>query len=154
MKKIKLTNGGYALISDQDLELVSKYKWGANYINNNVISTTKINGKRLNLSIFIMNPPKGMIVDHINGDRFNNTRKNLRICTNLQNTRNCKLSVRNSSGYKGVHWHIRHKKWIARITVNYHKINLGDFKNPKEAAQAYNEAAIKYFGEFARLNRI
>jgi hypothetical protein len=62
--------------------------------------------------------------------------------------------ITNTSGFKGVIWHKQSKKWYARITLNYKRIDLGLFKDKIQAAIAYNEAAIKYHGEFARLNKI
>lgn len=80
---------------------------------------------------------------------------NVRIATPSQNGANSvKWSKKTSSKYKGVYWNTGCKKWLAKIGVNRVRIHLGVFVDEKDAARAYNEAALKYFGEFARLNNI
>lgn len=98
--------------------------------------------------------PDGFQTDHIDGDRLNNTRANLRTVTQQQNKWNRGLESTNSSGYKGVQKHGASKKWQAKISVNNKPIHLGVFENKEAAALAYNEAATKYFGDFAKLNII
>lgn len=153
MKRINLTNGGVTQISDKDHKNVSKFKWflhrGAD--NKDYVKRTKDEAP---LSRFIMNPEKGMIVDHIDGNTLNNTRENLRICTPAENSRNSILYETNTSGFRGVVWRKEDKKWSARITVNYKRKFLGNYESIVDAAKAYNEAARKYHGEFAKLNYI
>lgn len=108
----------------------------------------------------IMNAPKGLVVDHIDGNKLNNQKNNLRICTQGNNSKNQKKPKNNSSGYKGVmldSWAVSQnlkKKWIARIKVNRKGINLGRYLTKIEAAIAYNKAAEFYYGEYANLNII
>jgi len=90
-------------------------------------------------------------VDHIDGNTLDNRRKNLRVATASQNSRN-KISVCGTSQYKGVSWVESRQRWIACICVNHANKTLGYFKNEQAAALAYNNAASRYFGEFARLN--
>lgn len=92
---------------------------------------------------------KGEFVDHINGDGLDNRRKNLRLATTQQNRGNA-TSHSNATGYKGVSWHKQGKKYQAKIKVNNKTIYLGLHKTAEEAHAAYCEAAVKYFGEFAR----
>ena len=95
--------------------------------------------------------------DHIDLDKLNNQRSNLRRCTKKDNDRNKGLLKSNTSGYTGVWFHKgkwRIKRWVAEIHVNNKKISLGHFLTKEEGALAYNQAAQKYFGEFARLNDI
>ena len=92
--------------------------------------------------------------DHIDTDKLNNRKSNLRTCTTAENSRNCKLSKNNTSGYKGVSWDKAKRKWAADIMRNYKYIHLGYFEDKEDAADAYNEAALKYHGEFAKLNSI
>ena len=89
------------------------------------------------------------LTDHINGDKLDNRRENLRVANNAENTRNQSKSSKNTSGYKGVFYKKDKRKWCARIKVNYVSIHLGYYGTPEEAHKAYCEAADKYFGEFA-----
>lgn len=91
-------------------------------------------------------------VDHRDGDGLNNQRHNLRIATSSQNQGNqCKTQGR-TSRFKGVSWAKRHGKWVAQIQVKRRSKNLGYFRREEEAAAAYDQAALRFFGEFARLN--
>ena len=100
----------------------------------------------------IMNPSRKEQVDRINHDTLDNRRENLRICNSRENQGNEKISKNNISGFKGVSWRIDRKKWRAYISINRKQISLGHFDIKEEAAKAYNEAAKKYFKEFALLN--
>ena len=103
-------------------------------------------------------------VDHINGDKTDNRRSNLRVATNGQNRANSKLNDNNKSGLKGVHLKKRPAsknrerkqrsdtmgdRWVAQINVNGKKYHLGNFDTKEEAHEVYSEAARKHFGEFA-----
>lgn len=102
----------------------------------------------------IMHCPKNKQVDHIDGNGLNNQKCNLRIVTQQQNGWNRGTSGKNRSGYKGVCWLKQNRKWLAKIVVNYDAKSLGYFNSKKDAARAYNIAAKKYFGEFAKLNKL
>ena len=95
-----------------------------------------------------MNPPDGMEVDHVNGDKFDNRRSNLRVCSHLENSFNRKLSKNNKTGFNGVQFDKDKKKFRAIIRRKH----LGYFSDPREAAIFYDKEAIKLFGEFARTN--
>lgn len=109
---------------------------------------------RVPIHRFIMNAPDNMRVDHINGITFDNRKSNLRLATNSQNSQNKGMRKDNTTGYKGVCFDKEAKKYQASIRYNGKKIYLGKYDNPVDAALAYNEAAEKYFGEFARINII
>lgn len=100
--------------------------------------------------------PKGMDVDHINGDTFDNRRCNLRLATRAQNCANQGISPRNTSGFKGVSLHKCNRilKWRAKLLHNGKRIHIGCFSNPQDAARAYDAAAIRHFGEFAKTNEM
>jgi hypothetical protein len=98
--------------------------------------------------------PKGMVIDHLDGNPLNNQKKNLRICTHSENMRNRNLYVNNTSGFKGVYWHKTTKKWMSYIRINKKSLYLGIYTCPIDAAKAYNDAALKYHGEFAHINKI
>lgn len=92
------------------------------------------------------------VPDHINGDRLDNRRENLRVATHRQNVRNAKLRAGGSSQYKGVAWRPTRSCWRARIRVDYKQIHLGHFGDEAAAARTYDTAARELFGEFANLN--
>lgn len=121
------------------------YVYGSNY-KKKILS--------LRLQRFLTNcTDKKLKVDHINGDTLDNRKSNLRICTNAENSRNSAKSKNGLwSKYKGVHKD--RNRFVARIKVDYKEINLGSFKHEINAAIAYNNAAIKYHKDFARLNAI
>lgn len=91
--------------------------------------------------------PKGSQVDHINGDRTDNRKSNLRVCTNTQNNWNKKKTIRNKSGYKGVYENIA-GKWIAQITVGGTTKHLGTFDTAQEAGRAYDNYAMLIHGQY------
>lgn len=97
---------------------------------------------------------KGEMVDHIDRNSANNTRANLRLASHAENMQNRKAMSSNKSGYRGVSWSKRHRKWKCAIRANKQYFWLGHFQNAKDAALAYNEAAILLHGEFAQLNVI
>jgi hypothetical protein len=94
--------------------------------------------------------PKGQI-DHINGIRSDNRFCNLRDVSQNQNMSNSKKHKDNLSGYKGVSWHKKDKKWRCRICFNGKHIFIGNFNTKEEAHESYKKAAVQFFGEFARL---
>lgn len=153
MMLIPLTKGKFASVSIEDYMELRKYNWSVNSCNY-ASRGKKINGKKkfITMHRFIMNPPDGMQVDHINGNRLDNRRCNLRICTRSQNCSSRDSSTKNKSGFRGVIFHSSTKKWRACIKVNQKMISLGLFHTKLEAARAYNDAAIQNFGQFARVN--
>ncbi len=112
----------------------------------------KRNGKKISLHRLLMNPGPGLCVDHIDGNKRNNQRSNLRIATRRQNAlnRRPKLNGCADSNYKGVAF--QDGKWRARIGVDGEQLSLGYFKSENAAARAYDHAAVLYFGEYAQLN--
>ena len=163
MKQIQLTQGQIALVDDEDYGLVSQYKWWAakNYDGTyHAVSKEKIGKKRVVLRMhrLIMGVKYGekQVVHHKDHNTLNNTRDNLEICTYQQNSRHqVKLRTRKtSSEYKGVSWKKSHNKWQTHIGIGGKRKRLGYFTDEKEAAKAYNDAAIEHFGEYALLNEI
>lgn len=154
VKEIKLTKGYVAIVDDDDYDELSKYNWVANKPNKTCVYARR-NSKDGNhyMHRIITDCPKGMEVDHINGDKLDNRKLNLRICTHSNNGKNMKpWSKGTSSIYKGVCWENFTSRWKAEITIDRKHITLGRFSNEADAALAYNAAAIKYHGGFARLN--
>lgn len=93
-------------------------------------------------------------VDHIDRNKLNNLRSNLREATQSQNMMNSSARSDNTSGYRGVNFYKRDKKWRAYINIEGINVHLGYFFTKEEAALVYNEAAIKYFGVYANLNKV
>jgi hypothetical protein len=157
MKKIKLSQGKYALVDNEDYEKLSKYKW---YSQKNRLTwyTTrwiKKDGKwkQIQMHRQIMKTPKGMVTDHIDHNGLNNQKKNLRICTVQQN--NCNnLQKAGKSGVRGVYWYKRYNNWHVQITINGKRTHIGYYDDINEAAKEWNRVAKKYNGEFAILNKV
>lgn len=93
-----------------------------------------------------------VLLDHVDGNGLNNAWANLRSATTAENTRHQGIRSNNSTGFKGVIWQPRERRWRAVIGVDGKKIHLGCYATPEAAAQAYDEAAMKHHGEFAGLN--
>jgi hypothetical protein len=91
-------------------------------------------------------------VDHINNNSLDNRRENLRVCTRQQNMFNCSKRSGTSSKYKGVHFHRKANKWQATISVDHKIIYLGLYSTEMEACLVRDRAAVKYHGDFAKLN--
>lgn len=100
----------------------------------------------------IMCPGPGMVVDHINGDSLDNRRINLRVCLPCENAKNRRVGINNRSGFKGVNWVKSHKQFVAKIGRCRSKDFLGYYRTAIEAANAYDDAAVEHFGEYANLN--
>ena len=143
---LPLTKGYVTLLSDIDVE-VCNISW--HYCNG--YAAARIKGKIIYLHRYLMNPQEGLEVDHVNGDKRDNRRENLRVCTHRQNMCNWD-NRRGISKFRGVSWSKARSKWIAQIQVDGVSRRIGRFNSEEEAARAYDAAAIKLFGEFARPN--
>lgn len=150
MKKILLADGSEVLVDASDYERISERRWYPVY-RGHLTYAESSNPDQILLHRFIMGDPSGT-VDHINGNTRDNRRSNLRVCTQQENSRNRRIGKNNNSGFKGVSWKADIGKWRARIMVDRKEISLGAFDDKVSAARAYDNAAIEFFGEFARLN--
>lgn len=158
---IKLTQGKEAIIDLADLSLVAPYRWYAQKGRYTFYAYSKSNSKYKNkltmLHTLILNTPKDMETDHIDGNGLNNSRSNLRIVTTAQNARNRRKPVSGKvSQYKGVTKHFHKFRAIISYRENKKKknIHIGLFASEHDAARAYNAKAVELFGEHACLNII
>lgn len=163
LKELKLTKGFVALVDDEDYEKVGHLKWlvvgpdHAPYAARAESTGLKKPRQRivkLHRVLMGLGPGDAQHVDHINGKTLDNRRSNLRLCANHENQRNRGPFKNKKNPYKGVYFEKTSSinPWKASITVNGKFLHLGLYKTPEEAAVAYDTAALKYFGEFARLN--
>jgi len=127
-------------IDTSDVECVKNYKW---HLDKKGYASCTALGKRLHN--FLMNTPRGYVTDHINQNKLDNTRKNLRICTNSRNLINNKK--------RGISFHKKINRWRARITVDGKEIYLGNFIFEKDALKARAKAVQKYLSEPLRERR-
>lgn len=141
---------GYAIVSDNDFIELNKYKW---HISGGYAVREGVNKngrrKRIKMHRTILNIKKKEYCDHINGDKLDNRRENLRVCTNQQNQRNSKKHIDSKSKYKGIRFH--HGKWEVRVSIDKNNRIHRYFDSKLKAVTAYNKIVKKYHGEFARL---
>jgi len=146
---IPLSNGSYAYVDAADYEWLSQWAWnvvGGGYAARND------NGKTVLMHRQILRPPRGKFVDHKDGNRANNCRSNLRVCTRKENMRNLRKQNGSVSRFKGVTYCKRMDKWFGRCWYEGGDHYLGSFDDEVEAARAYDRRAVEMLGEFARLN--
>lgn len=153
-KTIKLTQDKEVIVDAEDYEKFNVFKWyySVGYANRD--TRTKDGGRVISMHRELMNAGDNEMVDHINGNTLDNRKENLRFCTKSTNAMNRGIPSNNKTGYKGVHYYKAYKNYQAYISCNKKRINLGYFKTAEEAAIAYNNAALLYHGEFAKLNVI
>ena len=147
----KGAEGKFALVSPEDYDRVMTKRWfyGTSYA---CLSRYK-RGCAITLHRWLLDAPEDMYVDHINGNRLDNQRNNLRICLPSENNFNqAKTSSPTSSKYKGVCWNKNKRRWQSNICCKGKRTQLGLFRDEINAALAYDRKAAVLFGEFARLN--
>src|SRR3990167_10013470 len=150
MKKIKLTQGKYALVDAEDFDWLNQWKWhfDGNYAVRSVY-LGKIDGKYRHKTIWMHRLINETLAefetDHINKNKLDNQKNNLRIVTSQQNNFNRAIQKNNSSGHQGISWFKRDSKWRAHIKFNRIVKHLGYFSNIKDAISARKEAELLYF---------
>jgi hypothetical protein len=162
MKKIKLSQNKYALVSDIDFKFLNQWKWHAAkrsnifYAEHNTPRDNEGKQKTILMHRIILERKLGhsnfKYTDHKDGNGLNNQRRNLRPATYTENHCNQRKYKNNTSDFKGVNRH--EGKWVARVEMNKKREFLGYFDDKIEAAKAYNKRAIELHGQFAKLNKI
>ena len=157
VKKIPLSKGKFALVDNKDYAFLTQWKWhyiSPGYAARNSKMVDGVRPSKILMHREINKTETGMDTDHEDNNGLNNQRFNLRDSTRTQNNTNSAKRKNKTSKFKGVCFCKRSKKWKSRIQTVNGNINLGDFKNEKLAAKAYDAAAEKYFGKFARHNGV
>jgi len=144
-----------AIIDDENYDLASSFRWHTSKTpDGRYYYKTEVKNKVIYMHRLIIGAKEEEEVDHINRITYDNRKINLRICNHSENSKNRLSRVDATSKYLGVHWSSRHKKWIAQLCVNYKVVFSYTCILEEQAALAYNDAAIKYHGDFANLNVI
>jgi len=153
MREILLTKGKVAIVDDEDFEEVNKHKWYC-MPHRNTFYACRHGGNYsiINMSHQIMGNVDGKVIDHINRNGLDNRRCNLRFCSVSENCRNKKLNSNNTSGFRGVHWDLKCKKWVVQVQSNYTVVYRALFDDKVEAAMDYDRKARELFGDFVVLN--
>ncbi len=158
-RRIRLTQGKYAIVDPDDYYWLNKHKWSASRVYTKFYAVRvgpgrKGNrGKSYRMHREVANTPEGMECDHINGNSLDNRKANLRSATRQQNCwNNSKRKARTLSKYKGVSFNRKGRPWKAMLTVSGKWTYLGSFDSEKKAAKAYDKAAKHHFGQYANLN--
>ncbi len=148
MKTIGLNKGYQTVVDDEDYDFLSQFTW---HIHGPKEHPYVRSSYKMLMHKMILGCADSYEIDHIDGDSLNNQRSNLRVCTRQQNNSNRNKYKIGHSKYKGVTKRLT-GQWRARIRVDYKLISLGDYDTEICAAKAYDEAATKHFGIFAKLN--
>lgn len=156
MKEIPLNQGKVALVDDEDFEYLSQWKWTYNPNGGGYASRTDRSGEKQRTVLMhkqLIQTENGYQVDHINRNRLDNRKSNLRICTPGQNARNAtKRKDGITSKFKGVYFNNRNSKYTAAIQINGKRHHLGYYDEELDAAYYYNQKALEFHKEFAVLN--
>lgn len=153
MKHIQLTQGQVAIVDDEDYDELSRFSWyvdNKGYAQRNQNEVTPRTTIRMHQQILGVIP--GMQIDHLNRNRLDNQRTNLRYISPVNQARNVGMKKNNSSGFKGVSWWSKTGKWRAYITFERKPITIGYFFAKVDAARAYDEKAKELFGQYALTN--
>lgn len=158
MAEIKLPHGFVAIVDDADFEWLSQWNWCKNIKGYVWRTGRRSDGNMCGRGIRMHRQIMNVIVPYIEVDhnKLDNRRCNLRLCSRSENSANSLVRADSASGYKGVFKEpgCKDRCWVAKIVLNGKHLCLGYFSTKEQAAFTYNEAAIKYFGEFACLNEV
>lgn len=158
MKLIPLTKGMSAMVDDEDFDFLNQWKWHVSLSRYGGAYAKRIDtsgGGRLKISMhrLLLKAPETMKVDHRDRNGLNNQKYNIRRCTQFQNCHNRGMHSKNTSGFKGVFPRLKKGDFVSRIGVRGKYQHIGVFKDIKDAARAYDEAAVRIAGDFAVTNK-
>lgn len=142
IKFIKLSKNNYAIVDEDHFDHLSQFNWhidAGGYAKRAYTMHEAVNGF----------PPPKMVIDHVNGDKSDNRKGNLRFVTRSQNNLNIRLKSNNTSGKTGVLWKKNRSKWMAMIRLNGKNKSLGSFLLKEDAIEARIAGEKIYYGEFA-----
>lgn len=156
MKRIPVRGATSAFVDDAHYDHLRRFRWGITK-NGYVIGHRRLSSGRyetvyMHSEVLWVHGLEAKMVDHRNRNRLDNQYHNLRECTRRSNNANSGPHIDNTSGFKGVSFKKSHNKWVAKLRVQGKQLHLGYFDDPRDAARAYNKAALEHFGEFAYLN--
>ncbi|MFJ6264221.1 hypothetical protein [Lysinibacillus xylanilyticus] len=155
VKEIPLQNGMVALVDDEDFERVSCYSWRVSKNKEtNLQVSNETTGKKIILSRFILNIKEDVVVTFKNKNQLDLRKSNLCVIGVSDQKRMAKGARGSSSKYKGVYWNKRLERWVANISFEGKKKSLGQFVDEDDAALAYNDGVMKYWGGIGYLNVI
>ena len=149
MAEIELTQGKVTIVDDSDFEWLNQWKW--RYVGGRQgyakRHSPRIKGKRTSIYMhrLINNTPEGMETDHINRNKLDNRKENLRTATRSLNQRNKGLQKNNVVGHPGIVWNKGHERWEARIKINNKQIYLGNYTDLEQAILSRKEGEKKYY---------
>ena len=144
-----LSNGDVVTFDTEDYDKIKEYRWSKS--GKTHVQCSKWNGTKyvtLYIHRLIMDCPDGMVVDHINGDKLDNRKCNLRVCTQQENSWNARISSRNKYGYKGVYFDARNNSYTARVNIGKKTHHIGSFKTLTDAINARLTWEMEHWGEF------
>lgn len=161
MKLIPLTQGKFAQVDDDDFDFLNQWKWHCRRSPHTCYAITVFypSNSRKTIQVrmhwlVIPTSDNTKIVDHINHQGLDNQKKNLRLCSHIENSKNKNPSKGSSSKYLGVSWRKSRNCWVSQIQLGGKNKHIGCYNNEVEAALAYNKKAKKLFGDFANLNKL
>lgn len=155
MKSINLTRNKITIVDDDLFEELNKFKWhySDGYAVRSIWNPITKKQSKIWMHRLINNTPEGFKTDHVDGNKLNNLHSNLRTATISENNRNRNKQKNNSSGYKGVSWDKRTRKWLVQLSYNKKRVYIGYFNNLEEAINQYDIECKKYHKNFANYNK-
>jgi len=152
-KSIPLSGGKVAIVDESDFERISQWKWYASKSGYAVRNSSRRDGPRhaIFMHRVLVDAVKsdGLEVDHINGNKLDNRKSNLRLATHAQNLRNQKTRRTTKTGFRGVDFRPNRGKYRARVAVDGKNMHIGTFSTAIEAHAAYSKVAVQVHGAFA-----